>query len=315
MSASGRRSSRFLPGSTFSTANPRKSSGQPLLSEYRGVEAILERNPQPHLKDRLPSTTSSVDEVFTAGAAAQRRSGSIVGNTVKYNTQASPDPARRKRTVLGSVEDVEKDGCSEKSESRVEMKPLTPSKRPHDASDSGDSPDELQGEVTTHPPPKHLTEKHLRKRQKQVEEIVTISPSRKRSPSDITTTQFMSSRKTKKPKRGHPDQGSLPLSILSVRFGPIHQAFEEGDEGALDLYPDKIVLGEEITRGRSEEVLLRHVDSTWRAENSMKVRLRLRQYSEAWGVNVDIEFATTNSKNTLLSQLRQTGCKIFDKEP
>lgn len=257
-----------------------------------------------------------MDELFTAGAAAQRRSlGSIVGYAGKYNTQTCPDPARPKRTVLGSIEDVEKDGSSEKSEYRIEMKPLTPSKRPLDASDSGDSPDELQGEVTTHPPPKHLTEKHLRKRQKQVEEIVTISPSRKRSPSDITTTQFMSSRKKEKPKRGHPDQGSLPLSILSVRFGPIHQAFEEGDEGTLDLYPDKIVLGEEITRGRPEEVLLRHVESTWRAENSMKVRLRLRQYSEAWGVNVDIEFATTNSKNTLVSQLRQTGCKIFDKEP
>lgn len=257
-----------------------------------------------------------MDELFTAGAAAQRRSlGPIVGYTGKYITQTSADPVRPKRTVLGSIEDVEKDGSSEESESRIEIKTLTPPKRPHDASDSGDSPDELQGEVTTHPPPNHLTEKHLWKRQKQVEEIVTISPSRKRSPSDIPTTQFMSSRKKKNPKRGHPDQESLRLSILSVRFGPIHQTFEEGDQGTLDLYPDRIVLGEEITRGGPEEVLLRHVDFTWRAENSMKVRLRLRQYSQAWGVNVDIEFATTNSKNALVSQLRQTGCRIFDKEP
>lgn len=277
---------------------------------------MVERTHHPRPRDRRTSNASSADELFTWEAAAQRRfSGSAVEHADKQYTQPSLTSPTLKRTPLGAVEIPEpEENHYKEAHFRTDTQRLTPSKRPSVASDPGDSPDELQGEVTTGPPPKHLSEKHLQKRRQQTLEDTVPSPPRKRSPSDIEPTRFDSPRKKKKLKRGQQTPEYRNLFIQSIRFGSIHKLVEEGEKAVIRLCPDKILLGKDITSDRQEEVLFRHVRVTYQAENSKKVRLQLNGYQGAPGSKFDIDFTLRSSKDALLDQIRAGGSKVLDKE-
>lgn len=276
---------------------------------------MLERSHRPQQRHLLPSNASSAEELFIQEAAAQRRSTeSTGGHGDKHHKQTSLDSPKSKRAPLGTIE-IPHPGDIHP---HAEAKPLAPSQTPLVASDSGDSPDELQGEVTTRPPPKHLAEKHIQKPRQKSEEITFLSPSRKRSPSDIEPTPFLPSRRKKKPKRGQQDWGLQDLDyhdlyIRSIRFGPIHKAFER-EPKSIYMCPDSIVLGEHITGGRPQEVLFRHVRAALQADNSKKVRLLLNHYQEAPGSKVDIRFSLTDYKHAFVNLMRKGGVRVQDKE-
>ncbi|OKP01039.1 Ubiquitin-like-specific protease 2 [Penicillium subrubescens] len=315
ISPSEHRSSRLSPVSNVSATNPKKKGRAPFVSEFRGVEAILERTHNPHPGDRRPSAASSADEFFTREAAAQRRSsGSSLDYTNKPRTQVTlefPKP----RAPLGNIEvpDPEQNHSGDVQPQTV-TQPLTPSKRPPAASESGDSPDELQGDVTTRPPPKHLAEKSPQKRPQNPQEDTVLSPSRKRSPSDIEPASFLPSRKKKKVKRGQQDPEHRALFIQSIRFGPIHKLVEEGEDAVIYMCPDRIVLGKDITSVGPEEVLFRHVRVIYQAANSKKVRLLLNGYEGAPGSKFDIHFSLRSSKEAFVNQMREEGGRVQDKE-
>lgn len=277
---------------------------------------MLERTPHPHPRDRRPSATSSADELFTSEAAAQRRaSGSALDYTNKPSTQIPLNFPEPKRAPLGTIGVLDpEENHSGDTQIQIETQPLTPSKRLPAASESGDSPDELQGDVTTRPPPKHLAEKSPQKRPQQPQENTVLSPSRKRSPSDIEPASFLPSRKKKKVKRGQQDPEHRALFIQSIRFGPIHKLVEEGKEAVIYLCPDRIVLGKDITSDRPEEVLFRHVRVIYQAANSKKVRLQLNGYEGAPGSKFDIHFSLRRSKDAFVDQIREGGARIQDKE-
>lgn len=265
----------------------------------------------------MPSITSSADEFFTLEAAAQRRSsGSALDYTDKHRTQIPLDFSKPKPNPLGTIEVPDPgEDHSEEIQPQTATQPLTTLKRPPAASDSGDSPDELQGEVTTRPPPKHLAGKPLQKRHPQPQESIVLSPSRKRSPSDIEPTPFLPSRKNKKVKHDNQDPEHRALRIRSIRFGPIHKLVEEGQEAVIYMCPDRVVLGKDITSDRPEEVLFRHVRATYQAEKSKKVRLQLNGYEGAPGSKFDIHFSLRSIKDAFVDQMREGGSKVLDKEP
>jgi hypothetical protein len=191
---------------------------------------------------------------------------------------------------------------------------LTPSKKPPAASESGDSPDELQGDVTTRPPPKHLAEKSPQRRPQHPQENIVLSPSRKRSPSDIEPASFSPSRNKKKVKRGQKDLDHRALLIQSIRFGPIHKLVDEGEEAIIYMCPDRLVLGKDITSDTPEEVLFRHVRVIYQAANSKKVRLQLNGYEGAPGSKFDIHFSRRSSKDAFVDQIRESGSRVQNKE-
>ncbi|CEJ60414.1 hypothetical protein PMG11_08990 [Penicillium brasilianum] len=316
ISASGRRSSRLSPGSNLSISNPRNRARAPFVSEYRGVEAMLERTHHPRPTDRRTSNASSADELFTWEAAAERRSsGTAVEKADKHHTQPSLDSPKLKRAPLWTIEIPDpEENHSEEARPQTDAQPLTPSRRPPAASDPGDSPDELQGEVTTRPPPKHLAEKGLQNCRQSTPEDTVLSPPRKRSPSDIEPTRFDSPRKKKKAKRGQPNPEYRNLPIQSIRFGPIHKLVKDGEKAVIQLSPDKILLGKDITGDRPEGVLFRHVRVTYQAENSQKVRLQLNGYQGAPGSKFDIHFTLRSSKDALVERIREGGGKVQDKD-
>ncbi|KAJ5176855.1 uncharacterized protein N7482_002732 [Penicillium canariense] len=318
VSVSGHRSSRLSPGSTFSPAKPR-SNGRPTWHpEYRVVEDMLrcERSPRNRTRDRLPSHTGSLDEQFTAGAAVQRRySGFNVDNADQQPTQAYLDPLRLKRNVLGSIEiAAPKGNTSEQIQSQTGTQPSIPSNMARIAPDSGDSPDELQGEVTTQPVPKRLEEKHNQKRRKQLHEQIMVSPSRKRSPADIEPTDFARSPRQGLKKSKHENRGSESalFYILSVRFGTISKTVENGEEVVIRVSDDRIELGKAITGGKPVEVLLRHIRSAYQGED--KVRLQLSHYQGSPGAYVDIHFSREASKRRFVQLLEKWCDEVPEKD-
>ncbi|KAJ5495292.1 hypothetical protein N7539_000408 [Penicillium diatomitis] len=292
-------SSRTSPVSTFSHPGVRNSRQAPVVSEFRGVEATIGRNSHPYSRGRFSSVASFTDESFTLGAAAQRRSSVSAADLSERNSVFKYlKGSKSKRAPVGTIEIKDLDA----------------------ALDPDDSPDELQGEATTHPPPKKPDYKHLLKNRLQELEHAPLSPSRKRSPSDIEPTQFIP-QLTKKNKKTPRDNAAVQKSTVSlqyIRFGRISKLVEDDREISVDVYVDRLVLGAPVTDNNREEVLFRHVRALIYAERSLKVRLQLRDYQNAPGSLIDMQFTTLRDRDSvrhLIVQTQDRNTKCVEKQP
>ncbi|KAI2793937.1 hypothetical protein POX_a00525 [Penicillium oxalicum] len=314
-SASANHSFRTSPVSNFSLPGTRNNRQAPVVSEFRGVEATVGRSSQPYSRGRLSSIASFTDESFTLGAAAQRRSSvSALDFTDRNLALHHSNSPRLKRTTLGTIEMTDSDSVRHDQHSEH----LPSSRKVQHTLDPDDSPDELQGEVTTQPPRRQLHQVDLIKDGLKELESTLVSPSRKRSPSDIEPTQFVSrlNKKSKKTRRDQTDSEKRTASLRYVRFGLIHKLVEDGRETSIDVCPDRIVFGASVTGGRPEEVLFRHVRAILHAAGSQKVRLQLRDYQNAPGNILDMQFSTTGDRDFVknrVAQMQDRNTKCVEK--
>lgn len=217
---------------------------------------------------RKPTQPESPDELFTSQAAKERRAA--VDLAADFSNR-NPVPNSR-------------------------------SKSPQRRAISRESPDVLQGDITIPPLPKPTTAKHGPNRQNPNNEL-SPSPSRKRSPSDIQPTDFLSSpiSGSKRVKRSH--KGPTRFDIEDLRFGPFKKRRRPGESlhFHVDLDQGTIELGK-LTSTSNEELvatieLRRIIGAVFGESQCHKIRLRLARRSELPYDTVDIQFKTLAGKD------------------
>jgi hypothetical protein len=299
--------------SSQNSAKPRSSGLARLHNEFRGVEDSIRINRSPQVLRRSQHTRfpsdGSPEERLTSIAAELRRSGASYADKGKQANKRSELP---KQSLLDVFENPDP------SANNPTHQNVTLSGKAHAVPDTRESPDELQGEATTRAVPVSLDDTKTQPRRKLDADNI-ISPARKRSPSDIRTTEFPSSspQGSKKVKRSH---GPLPsrvnINVNYLRHGSIARHSKQNQHYSVRLTPQKIELGEEFTGQRKKmDILLRNVRLAYRGiETSRKIRLKLSQKSESPGDSfVDIELTSQNDKLLLLEQLEASQIKVQDK--
>ena len=255
----------------------------------------------------------SQDELFTSHAARQRRSG------VNIESCSPHKPVKLGQNRHAYLESVEIPPSMTRSveQEQASQPHMFPSMGIRREPDARESSDELQGDVTTQPLPKHSD-----RISKQIRQIGNkgqlVSPSRKRSPADIEPTDFVRStrRGPKKAKRGHKIPISSSFDVHNLRFGGIKISSRQGRRATLLMEHEKIVLGEEIVGpGELIKVPLRNVITVVRGIfPSLKVRLKLSKNADALSDILDIEFLIQAEKNQFVQQLQEKQIKIIDKD-
>lgn len=269
--------------------------------EFRGVEESIKVDRSPRStrrahRDRRPST-DSYDEQFTSRATQQRRS---LNNTQERPRQvkiAAIEIPKSKSTTSEKVRDEPEFGRQKRLSSTGTRCVLG----------RGESPDELQGEATTQPIPKYLSEKQDYFRPKLQEN--RTSPMRKRSLSDIKPTDFAgsSNQPSKKIKRNEKRPRDIYLELHSLRFGSVNRRKSKEATLLLHVSQDKLELEE-----KEVEILLRHVRTVVQGTRaSRKVRLCLSGLSAK---DVDLEFIMAHDKERLVERLRDMQIKVQDKD-
>lgn len=291
------------PGSSqYSSSKPKSTGLSSRHTEYRGVEEKI-KVANPH-RSRQRRTSDSQDENFTAQAAQQRRYFvSDYRFPESHNGAHSIIPGE----VLGG-----KDTAQQVLSHPVQT---VGARR---ISSSRESPDELQGEATTQPIPKNLDENPKKNRHKHQTHEAPMSPSRKRSPTDIQPTDFAGSshQGPKRARRNPKASTGFEIELMSFRYGTFAKKVKTGESATVGLREDGLEVGEDIAGpGNGTFILLRNVVLVFRGrEPSMKLRLKLAKKSDALSDIVDIELLTIASKTRLVKTLQDKGIKIQDKD-
>ncbi|KAJ5609398.1 hypothetical protein N7528_009965 [Penicillium herquei] len=148
-----------------------------------------------------------------------------------------------------------------------------------------ESDDEIQGDVTTHPPPKHIE---------------------KRSSTDMDPLSVSESRK--KAKKSHQPSKAFFFEIMYLHFGDLQKNFVNGKKqsAAICLDEHKIQLQEDLV-GKGEkdiDIPLRSIDKVLVGKKaSRKVTLKLCRGASTLGEIVDIEFLDIHEREGFMSKL------------
>ncbi|KAJ5708924.1 hypothetical protein N7493_010258 [Penicillium malachiteum] len=163
------------------------------------------------------------------------------------------------------------------------------------AHDLAESDDEIQGDVTTHPPPKHIE---------------------KRSSTDMDPFLFSESRK--KVKKSHQPSKAVFFEIMYLHFGDLQKNFVKGknQSAAICLDEHKIQLQEDVV-GKGEkdiDIPIRTIDRVWFGKKtSCKVTLKLSRGASKLGEVVDIEFLEIREREGFVSRLGSRGVTLQKK--
>ncbi|KAJ6022182.1 Peptidase C48 SUMO/Sentrin/Ubl1 [Penicillium herquei] len=151
--------------------------------------------------------------------------------------------------------------------------------------DSGESDDEIQGDVTTHPPPKQINEK--------------------RSSTDMDP--FMLSGSRKKAKKSHHASKAVFYEIVYLHFGDLRKNVVKGKKegAAICMDEHKILLQEDVVgKGEKEiDIPLRTIDRVSNGKKCCKVSLHLSRGASKLGGIVDIEFLELPEKIDFISRI------------
>ncbi|CAI7651914.1 unnamed protein product [Penicillium glandicola] len=257
------------------------------------------------------SSADSRDERFTETAAQQRRN-TARSTGPRLSQVNGKSNQTNEAVVIGSI-DV---GPKRTGQLRTAF-PLTNSHRPIKGRES---PDELQGDITTHPVPRSLSEKQPKPTRPSKPGMQTATPTRKRSPSDIPITHFSPpSPATKKAKisqknpqknsdKKHELQyfriGSLSTSCHVMELVPIYSTKE-----GLELREDALDQVQTIS------ISFRDMHQIFVGEKpSRKVRIKMRQGSVQEADQLDIEFWTTEARRKFLELLDQVNAQRYTKD-
>ncbi|OQE24974.1 hypothetical protein PENFLA_c009G00191 [Penicillium flavigenum] len=250
------------------------------------------------------SPTDSRDERFTETAAQQRR-----------NQARSTDPrlshvnGRSNHTtdavVIGSI-DV---GPKRAGRNRT----AAPSTNYHRPINGRESPDELQGDITTHAVPRSSSEKHSQTTRPPKPGMHTETSTRKRSPSDTRSPDLSPpppiTKKTKVSQKNSEKKQLLCYFRIGI-FGKACLAME-----FVPIYVNKegLVLRENaLGQGNTISILFRNIHQIVVGEKpSRKVRIKTLQDSVQAGDLLDIEFWTTEAKMNFLGLLDLRELRVF----
>ncbi|KAJ5512208.1 Peptidase C48 SUMO/Sentrin/Ubl1 [Penicillium fimorum] len=241
------------------------------------------------------SSADSRDEKFTETAAQQRRNlaRSTDPRLSQINRRSNqPNDA----VVIGNIEV----GSKRAGPNRIAV-PLTKFRRP---ANGRESPDELQGDITTHQVPRSLSEKQTQSTRPSRPTIHTETPTRKRSPSDIPLQDLSPpapAMKKAKISQKHSDKkhklryfriGTSSKSCLMEDIVPIYS-----NKQGFELREDALGQGNTIS------IPFQKIMQVLVGEKpSRKVRMKLARTFEQ-GDQLDIEFWTTEDKEQLLEVL------------
>ncbi|KAJ5981377.1 hypothetical protein N7522_013798 [Penicillium canescens] len=281
---------------------PSKSKGKYRameIDEFRDTENMLSRSPR-RARDARGSSRVSQIERFSEIATQQRRNRFDVLNSL---SKANGDPDRASRSLL--LDEIE--GSTKPAGDSETARRSDP-----------ESPDELQGDVTTQPLPKSwatiINYTHARKNEDRVE-----SPRRKRSPTDIRSTDFAGSPQQgpKRTKRSHKNADiRIPLQVSFFRIGQFTNSCMKEETATLHMGPDGLdISGYLLDSGSDIQILFRHVRQVFSGEDpSRKVRIKLSQGSTGAGQILDIEFSTKAQKTALITRLRVANVTVLERD-
>lgn len=253
--------------------------------EYRQVEEYM-KIPRSYSRirpnRRKPNPPDDQDEMFTAQAANARRAA------VELTASSSSN---------------RENGSNFRSKS------------PQRLANSRESPDVLQGDVTTIPTLPKPTTKQRPGRQNPNNEPEP-SPSRKRSPSDIQPTDFTSSpiQGSKRAKRSHKIPSRFDFDVEYLRFGPFKKRPCPRRLLRFSVVEDTIELGEMTSESGQDfltSIELRRIFAAYFGGNEcLKIRLKLTKTSDSPYDMVDIEFIKLSEKGRFEALVREQTKKI-----
>lgn len=309
--------SRLSPESSqFSTKS--KNHALPYRQgEYREVEdsvRVSHKSPRARRQQNRQTSTStqSPDEKFTSQATQQRRSKA----GIMESPNAKPGTKWLAPSVLDAVEvPVSKE---EKNTAQTNLTQSFSTKRNglKRRSDS-ESPDELQGEVTTQPIPMTIDERQTQARLSTKER--SVSPDRS-SPTDIVPTKFAGSNKKAKRKHNISDAVRLRLDIMHLQCGcDGTKSYVNNRKTTIYINHDhqKIEIEDDILgTGVPVSIEFRKVIRILHGKDpSQKLCLFLSKGASPLGENVDMEFSNCQMKNQLIDSLNLKPIAILEKKP
>ncbi|KAJ5223699.1 hypothetical protein N7468_008241 [Penicillium chermesinum] len=288
----------------YPASTPRSQNHVWAHDEFREVEGLVSLGNRPGQHQRRRSATSE-DERFMARATRQRQRQLRETNPVSsQNHQALyveiPNVDTKVSTIAANIPKSSRFPVDDKNTSRDGR--------------GRESPDELQGAVTTDPLPKTLPRKIKPTRTQEVQEVPR-SPSRKRSPSDIQQTDFAGSPRQgpKKAKLDHKRSKDSSLEVALFRFGPVERTDANSHIG-LEMDDKALELKD---AGHGEEpvkILVRHVDKVIQGRQCLKLRMMLKRHDSSIANRVDIEFKTVKSRDRVVQICQKAGVKIATKD-
>ncbi|KAJ6146962.1 hypothetical protein N7497_008944 [Penicillium chrysogenum] len=242
------------------------------------------------------SSTDSRDERFTETAAQQRR-----------NQARSTDPrlshvnGRSNHTtdavVIGSI-DV---GPKRASRNRT----AAPSTNYHRPVNGRESPDELQGDITTHPVPRSLSQKQSQTARPLKPGMHTETSTRKRSPSDTRSPELSPPPPTTKKTKVSQKNSEKKQLLCYFRIGVFGKSCLAEEFVPIYVNKEGLVLREDaLGQGNTISILFGNIHQIVVGEKpSRKVRIKQSQGSVQAGDLLDIEFWTTEAKMNFLELL------------
>lgn len=247
------------------------------------------------------SSVDSRDENFTETAAQQRRQARSADPRLsqvndKYNQT-------NEAVVIGSIED----GPKRTGRNRTAV----PSTNIHRPVNGRESPDELQGDITTHPVPRPLSGTQIQTTRPSKPGIHTSPTTRKRSSSDTRTPDLSPpSPATKKAKVSQKNSDKKHL-LRYFRTGSFGKTCEMKEFVSIYSNKEGLELRENaLGQGNTMSIPFQQIRQILIGEPpSRKVRIKMLQSCVQADDQLDVEFWTSDEKLKFLEVLKQANNK------
>lgn len=328
-SPSAQRTSRLSSTSSQQSVRAKKSKGTGhKVDEYRDVERLMsagQRSSSP--QDYFHRRPVIIEDDQDTQPKQKTKSRDIQPNADR--TEIGKPHRDQKPEIFESVEirnpAGQKDATKQESPSlRKQFFSVDNERR---VSNTRESPDELQGDITVQRAPSSLHGVHAK-------DASVGSPSAERSkkdthrlpsPSDIRPTVFTSapgqSQGKANRKAGRAEKSVSHKQLFEIdlfRFGPVERVSSEGQtfELTIDNVRDTLCLAEgaEKDSARGVDISLQKIMNVLEGESpSRKVRLRLSKMEGA-DEKVDIQLSSEKEKNTFCNALKQKHIKLLLKQ-
>lgn len=233
------------------------------------------------------SSVHSRDERFTESAAQQRRQARSTNEAV----------------VIGSIDDRPKRAGRSRT--------AVPSTNIHRPVSGRESPDELQGDITTHPAPRSFSGTQTQTTRPSKPGIHTSPTTRKRSPSDTRTPDFSPpSPATKKAKVSQKNSDKKHL-LRYFRIGSFVKTCDMKEFVSIHSNKEGLELREgALGQGHTMTIPFQQIRQIFIGEPpSRKVRIKMLQSSVQADDQLDVEFWTTDEKLKFLEVFKQFDAK------
>lgn len=247
------------------------------------------------------SSVDSRDERFTETAAQQRRQARSADPRLSQVNHKSNQT--NEAVVIGSIED----GPKRAGRNRTAV-PSTNIQRPVNGRES---PDELQGDITTHTVPRPFLGSQIQTTRPSKPGMHTSPTTRKRSPSDTRTPDFSPpSPATKKAKVSQKDSDKKHL-LRYFRTGSFSKTCAMKEFVSIYSNKEGLELRENaLGQGNTMSIPFQQIRQIFIGESpSRKVRIKMLQSCVQADDQLDVEFWTTDEKFKFLEVLKQANNK------